>query len=208
MKTNKRIRKILSLALAATCAASLSIPSFAATQAATENTETTVPVTISAEATTFSVTVPTDFPTSVDPDTGETTNASDATITNNSSGSIRVSQIKVTNYGAWKLADFNADLRNAGVDSNRIGVAVQPVGGRQALAANAGTQLATTNDSETEQVLLNSSGATADEWVLDAANAGNTDQLTISYDTNATPVSASITNQRVASIVITVSWNK
>ena len=206
MKTNKHIRKFLSLALAVACAASLSIPSFAATQAATENTETTVPVTISAEATTFSVTVPTDFPTSVDPDTGETANANDATITNNSSGSIRVSQIKVTNYGAWKLAAFNADLRNADVDSNQIGVAVKPVGGRS--AGEGGTVLKTTAASQTEQVLLTNESATAEEWVIDAKSAGDTDQLTVSYDTNATPVSQTISNAQVASIVVTVSWNK
>ena len=70
-----------------------------------------------------------------DPDTGETTNGQDATITNGSSGSIVVTQVKVTNYGTWRLAAFDADLRNASVDSNQIGVAVRPVGGRQALAA-------------------------------------------------------------------------
>ena len=119
-----------------------------------------------------------------------------------------MTQVKVTNYGTWRLAAFDADLRNASVDSNQIGVAVRPVGGRQALAANAGTQLKTTSASATEQVLLNASSASAGEWVIDAKNSGNTDELTISYDTNASPVSQDITNERVASIVITVSWNK
>ena len=201
--------KILSATLALCLAAGMAVPAFAAsTQPASENTETTVPVTISAQATTFDVTLPTDFPTTVDPDTGETTNGQDATITNGSSGSIVVTQVKVTNYGTWRLAAFDADLRNASVDSNQIGVSVRPVGGRQALAANAGTQLKTTSASATEQVLLNASSASAGEWVIDAKNSGSTDELTISYDTNASPVSQDITNERVASIVITVSWNK
>ena len=209
MKKTKHIRKLLSMALALSCVASLAVPAFADnTQAATENTETVVPVTISAEATTFDVTLPTDFPTSVDPDTGETTNGQDTTITNGSSGSIVVTQIKITNYGRWKLAAFDADLRNEDVDSNQIGVAVKPVGGRQSLGENAGTVLKTTASSQTEQILLTTTSETADEWVIDATNAGSSDELTISYDTNASPVSETITNQRVASIIITVSWNK
>ena len=200
------MKKAISLILSLVMAASLNLTAFAADQAAGKDTETTIPVTISAEATTFDVTVPTDFPTEVDPDTGETINATDTTITNNSSGSIYVSQIKVTNYGGWKLAAFDADLRNADVDSNQIGVAVKPVGGRS--AGEGGTVLKTTAASQTEQVLLTSEGATAKEWVIDAKNAGDTDQLTISYDTNATPVSQTISNAQVASIVVTVSWNK
>ena len=201
-----KLKKVFSLMLTLALAASLAVPAFATDQAADKDTETTIPVTISAEATTFDVTVPTDFPTEVDPITGETINATDATITNNSSGSIVVSQIKVTNYGEWKLAAFDGDLRNADVDSNLIGVAVKPVGGRN--AGTNGTQLKTTAASATEQVLLNASSAEADEWIIDAKNDGDTDELTISYDTNASPVSTTITNAQVASIIVTVSWNK
>ena len=200
------MKKAISLILSLVMAASLSLTAFAADQAAGKDTETTIPVTISAEATTFDVTVPTDFPTEVNPDTGETINATDATITNNSSGSIYVSQIKVTNYGGWKLAAFDADLRNADVDSNQIGVAVKPVGGRS--AGEGGTVLKTTAASQTEQVLLTGESTTAEEWIIDAKNSGDTDQMTISYDTNATPVSQTISNAQVASIVVTVSWNK
>ena len=199
-----KMKKALSLMLTLALAASLGIPAFATN--AQENTETTIPVTISAEATTFDVTVPTDFPTTVDPVTGETVNATDATIVNNSSGSIYVSEIRVTNYGEWKLADFDADLRNADVDSNQIGVAVKPIGGRS--AGTGGTQLKTAAASATAQTLLTSESATSGEWVIDAKNSGSTDELTISYDTIASPVSASITNERVASIIVTVSWNK
>ena len=201
-----KIRKTLSMLLAFALAASMSLPAFAADQAAGQDTETTIPVTISAEATTFDVTVPTSFPTTVDPDTGETVNATDATITNNSSGSIAVSRIKVTNHGEWKLAAFDADLRNADVDSNLIGVAVKPVGGRNADAN--GMQLKTTAASETEQVLLTAASAEADEWIINAKNDGDTDELTIRYDTNASPVSVTISNAQVASIIVTVSWNK
>ena len=192
--------------LALAISASMVVPTFAADQAAGQDRETTIPVTISAEATTFDVTVPTSFPTTVDPDTGETVESSDATITNHSSGSIRVSQLKVTKYGDWKLAAYDADLRNEKVDSNQIGVAVKPVGGRN--AGTDGTKLKTTAGNANEQILLSDSAEEASEWVIDSNNAGDTDELTISYDTNVSPVSRNLTNAQVASIVVTVTWNK
>ena len=85
-KHNKLIASVLSL----TCALALAVPAFAE-QSAGLDTESTLPVTISAAATTFDVTVPTSFPTSVDPGTGETTNPDDVVITNNSSAPIYVS---------------------------------------------------------------------------------------------------------------------
>lgn len=194
-------KRMLSLVLALALGASMSVSAFAA--AAGQDTETTIPVTISAAATTFDVTVPTAFPTDVNPDTGETTDATDAKITNNSSGSIVVSQIKVAKYGDWKLASYDADLRNEDVDSNQIGIAVKPVGGRN--AGTGGTQLKTTAANTAEQTLLSSAN---DEWIIDAKNDGATDELTISYDTKVSPVSTALTNEQVASIVVTISWNK
>lgn len=196
-----KMKRTLSMLLALALGASMSVSAFATS--AGQDTETTIPVRISAAATTFDVTVPTSFPTDVDPDTGDTTDATDAKITNNSSGSIVVSQIKVTKYGAWSLADYDTDLRNADVDSNQIGIAVRPVGGRN--AGEGGTQLKTTAANANEQTLL---AAANDQWVIDAKNDGDTDELTISYDTKVSPVSAALTNEQVASIVVTISWNK
>ena len=208
MKNNKMTRKLIPCALALACVARLTVPAFAIDmQPAAENSATTIPVKISAEATTFSVTVPTAFPTTVDPVTGETTSPDTLKITNNSAAPIVVSQIKVTKAADWVLGAFDADLRNADVDANIIGVSVQPAGGRSSGAG--GTALktveATTDALKAEQVIL---AAKSDEWVIDAANATDTDELSIHYDTNATPVSAPVTEKTVANIVITVSWNK
>ena len=187
---NKMRPKFIPFAMALICAAQLAVPAFADdTQAATRDTQSVIPVTISAEPTTFDVTVPTTL------------------ITNNSSASVVVTQIKVTNYGGWNLGGFDEDLRNADVDANTIGVSVQPVGGR---SGGSGTTLktvaATTDALKAEQVLLS---AANDEWVIDAKDdSGSTDELAIHYDTNTTPVSASVTNKTVANIVITLSWNK
>ena len=201
----KKNGKIAAAAIAAVTALGMSAPAFA-TDAATLNSSSTIPVQISATATTFDVTVPTSFPTSVDPATGETTQPDNLKITNNSSAPVVVSQIKVTNANEWKLGGFVADLRNADVDSNIVGVSVQPKGGRN--AGTGGTALKTlANGNAYEQVLLD---AKSDEWVLDAKDgaAGGSDELTINYDTNSTPVSETIVNKTVANIVITISWNK
>ena len=189
-----------------------------------DNTATSIPVQISAQATTFNVTLPTALPATVDPATGKTAGASNATIRNDSAGPIRVSQIAVINKTSaemsgvatgWALKDYDDfDFANANVDSNYVGISVRPVGGRSALAAGAGTALMTTDESESLQTLLTytkgggSNTASAGEWILDAANAGDTDELTISYDTEISRVSADITNQQVGTLVITVAWNK
>ena len=195
--------KIISAALSLTCALALAIPAFA-DQSAGLGTESTIPVYISAQATTFDVTVPTSFPTSVDPETGETTNSDEVKITNDSAAPIYVSKIEVRKYDDWKLGGFAEDLRNYDVDENIIGVSVKPVGGRN--AGTGGTALVTTKTGGADaQTLLN---AKSDEWVIDAKNSGNTDELSIDYDTNTTPVSTTITNKQVASIIITIAWNK
>ena len=203
MNRNKKINKIITSALSLTCALALAIPAFA-DQSAALDSESTVPVYISATATTFDVTVPTAFPTSVDPVTGETTNADDAKITNNSAAPIYVSKIEVKKYDDWKLGGFAENLRNYAVDDNIIGVSVKPAGGRN--AGSSGTALVTTkNGGSDAQVLLNSK---SDEWIIDAKNSGDTDELIVDYDTNATPVSVTITNKQVASIIFTIAWNK
>ena len=207
MKTMMR-NKLIPFAVALACAAQLTAPAFAAdTQPAAKDTQSVIPVTISADATTFDVTVPTTFPTTVDPDTGETIVPNDPKITNNSSASIVVTQIKVTNYGGWNLGGFDEDLRNKDVDANTIGVSVQPVGGRSGTAGTTLKTVAATSDAmKAEQILLN---ASSDEWVIDAKDdTSDADQLSVHYDTNTTPVSESVTNKTVANIVITLSWNK
>ena len=218
-----KTKKILSLCLALACAIGAAVPALADNTVSADNTATSIPVQIDARATTFDVTLPTALPTTVDPATGETAAANNANIVNGSAGSIRVSEIKVINKTSnaleavetgWYLKDYdNYDFHNANVDSNGVGISVKPVGGRAAGAG--GTALKTDASSESLQTLLTytkggaSNTDSADEWVLDAADTNSdSDELTVSYDTKATSVSQDIVNQQVASIIITVAWNK
>ena len=210
MKTNK----ILSLALAGVMALALAVPAFATSgqiQNTTGTGTTTIPVNISANATVFDVTLPTAFPTTVDPETGATVASDTVEIVNSSSGKIYVSNITVNanndtaNGRSWTLADYDADLRNGNVDANLVGIMITPTGGENATktgGANGNGRLATKNGGASEVLLSTASP----DWIIGAKDTDSArDELGITYLTNATPVSSNYSGQ-VASIVITVAW--
>lgn len=203
----KRISKLLSLMMVLALAAGTATGVRADdVQTVSEiGSETAIPITLSADPTRFSVTLPTAFPMVIDPETGESATPDNLKIVNASSGSIRVSELRVEKAGDWSLADFGADLRNADVDSNQLGVSIFPTGGRN--AGEGGTVLATVGGSPDSQTLL-SGGDNGSEWIIDAANDGASDELGLIYSSVATPVSAQIYSAQVASIIITITWNK
>ena len=166
--------------------------------------ETVIPITITAETTRLSVTLPTAFPMVINPETGECQTPDDVKIVNGSSGAVRVSELRVERAGDWSLASFEADLRNANVDSNQIGVSVQPTGGR---AGGSGTALTTSGVNIASEILLNGENA---EWIIDATDGedGGSDELGLVYSAATTPVSARVYNAQVASIIITITWNR
>lgn len=209
----KSMKKFASALLIACMAMSMATTAMAADATAlTEGkSENTIPVTVSAEATVFNVDVPTSFPTEVAPDTGETTEADGVKITNNSYGSIVVTNITAkdnaqNNSGAatWHLAAFDKDMSKVGVDSNLIGLSVQPV--KNGGTATAGTALKTTDADKATQELLS---AANEEWVIEGKDAAatNGNVLKVAYDTNVSPVSTKITDLTAANLVITVAWN-
>lgn len=203
-------KKIASAAMSAFMAMAMTATSFAAGGAATGlnagKSENTIPVKISADATVFDVTVPTAFPVTMDPSTGVVTPADNTIITNNSYGSIKVSNIKVNKAGDWKLAAYDTDMSKEAVDANKIGVQITPQGGAQ---GSKGTALATTNaDANTQTLLDDAAAGTAAEWIINGKDATDeSNKLTVLYDANASAVSQAITNETVANIVVTVSWN-
>ena len=170
----------------------------------TVDKETVIPITITAETTRLSVTLPTAFPMVINPETGECQTPDDVKIVNGSSGAVRVSELRVERAGDWSLASFEADLRNANVDSNQIGVSVQPTGGR---AGGSGTALTTSGVNIASEILLNGENA---EWIIDATDGedGGSDELGLVYSAATTPVSARVYNAQVASIIITITWNR
>ena len=202
-------KRMTSMALAAAMALSMAVPAMAAEgNVNEEGGSSTIPVSVSAKATHFDVTLPTKFPVTVDPDSGDASTSGKTEITNTSAGSIKVSNISVERVGQWKLSDYSIDMSKEAVDCKKIALSVAPKGGD--LGADVvGTALLTTDGDETQQTLLNADTATADEWVINGKNVSDeTNKLTIKYDAKVAPVSADIENEHIANIIVTVSWNK
>lgn len=145
-------------------------------------------------ATAMSVTVPTVLPIAVGTD-GSVATASDAKITNNSYGAVKVSAVSIQAAEGWHLAAFETNMADEKVDSNLIGFALT-IGG--------GTQLATGESSTEAQTLLDA--AIEGCYMTGAGNQeGNT--VAIAYDAVVSPVSSAVTNTGVASVVFTVEWD-
>ena len=145
-------------------------------------------------ATAMSVTVPTVLPIAVGTD-GSVATASDAKITNNSYGAVKVSSVTIQAAEGWHLAAFETNMADEKVDSNLIGFALT-IGG--------GTQLATGESSTEAQTLLDA--AIEGCYMTGAGNtSGNT--VAIAYDAVVSPVSSAVTNTGVASVVFTVEWD-
>lgn len=202
-----KIKKFLAVVLTVAMVAAMSVTAFAADLPSmgtqkneTPNSETTIPVTISADATTLNVTVPTTFPAAVGPD-GTPTTSEDAKITNNSYGAIKVTSIKAKNANNWNLAAYDTDMSKEKVDANKIGLSVAAKGGKT--AATGGTALKTTDSGDDQELLTGHE----DEWVIDGQNAGDTDELTVDYEANVSAVSVKVDNKVVANIVITIAWD-
>lgn len=145
-------------------------------------------------ATAMSVTVPTVLPIAVGTD-GSVATATDAKITNNSYGAVKVSSVSIQAAEGWHLAAFETNMADEKVDSNLIGFALT-IGG--------GTQLATGESSTEAQTLLDA--AIEGCYLTGAGNQeGNT--VAIAYDAVVSPVSSAVTNTGVASVVFTVEWD-
>ncbi len=145
-------------------------------------------------ATAMSVTVPTVLPIAVGTD-GSVATASDAKITNNSYGAVKVSAVSIQAAEGWHLADFETNMADEKVDSNLIGFALT-IGG--------GAQLATDESSTETQTLLD---AAAEGCYMTGAGNTSGNAVTIAYDAVVSPVSNAVTNTGVASVVFTVEWD-
>ena len=145
-------------------------------------------------ATAMSVTVPTVLPIAVGTD-GSVATASDAKITNNSYGAVKVSAVSIQAAEGWHLAAFETNMADEKVDSNLIGFALT-IGG--------GTQLATGESSTETQTLLD---AAIEGCYMTGAGNQEGNAVAIAYDAVVSPVSSAVTNTGVASVVFTVEWD-
>ena len=202
MKT-KNLKRFLSLSMALCLSLAMMNVAFASNVADTSGGSATSSVTLSSTedgslggdpaATAMSVTVPTVLPIAVGTD-GTVTTATDAKITNNSYGAVKVSGVSIQAAQGWHLTDFETNMANEKVDSNQVGFALT-IGGGEQLA---------TDSTEASQALL----AEAIEGCY-MTGVGNTagNSVAIAYDAVVSPVSNAVTNTGVASVIFTVEWD-
>lgn len=147
-----------------------------------------IPITVTRDAPTFSVTVPTSMPISVGAD-GKVTTAGNVAIENNSSRSVCVKSVTINAASGWTLAKFDKDaMRNEAIDSKKLGFSMT-MGPKTA---------ATTKDGQTETI----GSYTASDVTIDADS-----QLAITYDgAIPTQVNGIAADTQAASVVFTVDW--
>ena len=122
MKLKRTASLLMSSAL---IASALGLSAFAANDVSAPGAGTT-PVTVTAEASTFNVTVPTAIPLAVKAD-GTVTVPENVEIINNSSGPVKVTSVAMNN-SAWSMTDYNggdrAKLAAAKVGSKKLGLSL------------------------------------------------------------------------------------
>ena len=152
------------------------------------------PVTLTAAASTFNVTVPTSIPLVVGADS-KVTSPSDVKIINNSAGPVKVTAIAM-NDGVWTMTDYNGGDRSKlaaeKVGSNKLGLS---------LTAGGNTVASSKNGSQSPAI-------DSTKWRITGKNTGN-NGLPITVGAIASAVSTKIENAvTAANVVFTVAWDK
>jgi hypothetical protein len=178
------MKKLTSIILSLILHLSLSATALAADVTTAGGTGQT-PVTLTAAATRFSVTVPTSLPISVDED-GNVTTATTAKIVNNGYGSVKVTGMTVTAGTGWTIAAYDTDMLSEKVGAKKVGLYVNGD-----YTKSDGT------------ITFTSSKYPA----LSGANAAATDELAITYDAAVPAQASALSGMTVATVVFTIGWN-
>lgn len=143
-----------------------------------------IPVTVAREAATFSVTVPTTLPISIDAD-GNVTTATDAAIINNSGAPVAVTKVELACLSDWTLAAYSRDILNLPVDTRQFG-----------LQMNIGDKTVATSNSGTSDVLSDSLNA----------RIAKGQNCAVNYNALFPAQTAAVSDTQIANVVFTVGW--
>ncbi len=147
----------------------------------------TVPVELTAEATTFKVRVPTILPVDVDAD-GVVTVADDARLVNESAGPVRVSNVAVTNENGWELQDWDSFVpEKAKVDAKQYAMVI-----RDDKSDGSDNGLAFDPNHWPVMTAAGTSGAAVD----------------VIYDSKVAPQSSILTDMTMGLAVFTLGWEE
>ena len=202
----KNFKKIVSLVLTVCLMASLAIGASAANTVDASGGTGTSSVTLSSTAdgsiggdpaaTKMSVTVPTALPVAVGVD-GTVSTASDAKITNNSFGAVKVNSVSIEAAQGWNLTAFGdkATLAKEKVDSNKFGFSI---------SLGKGAAQVTDNKNASKQTLLE---AAVEGCYMSGVGDTSANSIGITYDAIVTPVSEAVVNASVASVLFVIAWD-
>lgn len=192
MKLKRTASLLMSSAL---IASALGMSAFAAEGPVTVTTPGagTTPVTLTADASTFNVTVPTEIPLAVKAD-GTVTVPKNVEIVNNSSGPVKVTSVAM-NHSAWSMTDYNG--------GSRTKIAAEKVGSKKlGLSLKAKTEeLASKTDGD--QTLIPT------KWLMQGKDGGTDNaKLPITVGAIATANATAISvSETAANVIFTLAWD-
>lgn len=189
MKLKRTASLLMSSAL---IASALGMSAFAANDVSAPGAGTT-PVTVTAEASTFNVTVPTGIPLAVKAD-GTVTVPKNVEIINNSSGPVKVTSVAMNN-SAWSMTDYNG--------GSRAKIAAEKVGSKKL-----GLSLTAKGEEEASNTDGNQSFAPS-QWLMQGKDGGaDNAKLPITVGAIATANDTAISvAETAANVIFTLAWD-
>lgn len=189
MKPKRTASLLMSSAL---IASALGMSAFAANDVSAPGAGTT-PVTVTAEASTFNVTVPTAIPLAVKAD-GTVTVPENVEIINNSSGPVKVTSVAMNN-SAWSMTDYNG--------GSRAKIAAEKVGSKKlglSLTAKGEEEASKTDGNQT---------LTPSQWLMQGKDGGTANaKLPITVGAIATANDTAISvAETAANVIFTLAWD-
>lgn len=146
-----------------------------------------VPVNVTREAATFSVTVPTRLPITVDAD-GNVTTATDAAIINNSGAPVAVKSVEVIGQNKWEIAPYDkVTIRSLPVNTMSFGLRIELGGIASATSINGPSEILAYNSN---------------------IDIDRQQKLTITYDALIPAQEKGIRNTQIANVVYTIAWEQ
>lgn len=193
-----KMKKVLTLALAAVMAVSCMVPAVAADLTVGAATNTVVDgtgsslVKVTAEATQMTVTVPAVLPISVDK-VGHVTVANDAKVINKSYGAVKVTDLQAASKPGWTLQAANHNFSADKVGTKNYTISID---GKAADAGNSGAiEVSTALGAQIDGATFNAGGT------LTAPT-----ERGFSYDGKISAQKTALTDAEVSTVTFTIDW--
>jgi len=178
------MKKLTSVLFALIMLSNILVSQVSATEI-TDSGSASVPVVLTAEAATFSVTVPASLPISVD-NNGVVTTAENAKIVNNSHGAVIVTGMSIKGQEGWTTVDYD----NVNMQSERVGT--------KKVAFEINGEKTTGEDAISFNPL--------NFPKIDGKNITDTDELNITYNAKVPAQADALIDEKIVNVIFTIAW--